>query len=288
MHSKLLPPELRDLVIDMLADDELSLRACSLVHSSWLARARHHLFHRVCINPAARGDAFRHLLQSNPGLGKHVRELEIAGTAFAEASPIGIRWPTLQQYNPDRDSRHIPTPDCWLERVLPCPVEALSQVTRLKLTNLSISKELADVLEQYFSATVTTLILDVCRATTFRDFCELPRALRRTECLHLLDSHWLRALAPAPEDHATPLPSLKTLILTGKTDAPTVVHSLIADHRYAGLSTLFCDIVGGPSATAIRKLLVAVGPDLRHLAIGFSLARDATGTYCSPRVLSNF
>ena len=288
MPPKFLPPELRDLVIDMLADDVLSLRVCSLVHSSWLARARHHLFHRVCINPSSRGYAFKQLLEGNPGLGRHVRELEIAGTAFAEASPVEVsefRWPTLHQYNPDRGARHTPTPDCWLERVLPRPVEALRQVTCLKLTNLSISKEIADVLERYFAAAVTTLILDVCRAATFRDFCELSRALRGAECLHLLDFHWLRAVAPAPEDHVMPLPSLKTLILTGKTDSPTVVNSIIADHRYTRLSALCCDIVGYPSAAAIRKLLVAVGPDLRHLAIGFSLARDATGTSSSPALL---
>lgn len=277
-----LPPELRDLVLDMLSEDIPSLRACSLTHRTWLPRARHHLFRRVYLNRGARGDAFRNLIDNSPHIGRHIREIEISGIAWVEQSPVevsALRWPTLQLQQDGHDrSRTEPPPISWLRRTLPESPDILSHVTSLWLTNLPISRELAEILEKYFS-TVTTVVVDACRALTFKEFCELPQALKRVQCLHLLDAHWLRSTGPEPGTCMQKHPTLKTLVLSGKSDSTTVVNWIVRENRYMTLSSLSCDIVGSASAVAMRTLLVALGPSLKYLAVGFSAVRDPTGEY---------
>ncbi|KAK7681947.1 hypothetical protein QCA50_014909 [Cerrena zonata] len=52
--SSIFPNELVDMFIDCMSGDVESLKTCSLVHSSWLPRARSHLFTRLVIRPRKR------------------------------------------------------------------------------------------------------------------------------------------------------------------------------------------------------------------------------------------
>jgi len=45
--SDSLPPEIRDLVIDQLCDESVTLKACCLASKSWIPRTRSHLFAHV-------------------------------------------------------------------------------------------------------------------------------------------------------------------------------------------------------------------------------------------------
>lgn len=82
-------PELIDRVIDHLHDDEETLRACSLVARSWLPASRFHLFQTLYIFNEREFWALVELLQKNPGLGSHVRELalDILYDSYGNAEP---------------------------------------------------------------------------------------------------------------------------------------------------------------------------------------------------------
>ncbi|KAF7796604.1 hypothetical protein EIP86_007786 [Pleurotus ostreatoroseus] len=291
-----LPPELVELVVDQLADDRPALAACSLAHSSCTRRARHHLFRRVCLNEGPRGARFRALVDAAPHLGRFVREVELCGTTLQQThlGVFDLRWPTLTQgragpsdaaATDHSTDAAAPAPAHWLERVLPQSPTVLARTTTLRLTGLAITPALAAVLEAHFAA-VTTVALDACRAPSFADLCALPRALRAVQHLYLLDAHWLRAApalasadtpAPAPDALATlHPPTLQTLVLSGKVDAATVLTWLVAERRFAALTSLVCDVSGVPAARALRPLLHALGPSLQYLGIGFSAVRDAT------------
>lgn len=82
-------PELIDRVIDHLHDDEETLRACSLVARSWLPASRFHLFQALYVFNERAYRALIELLQTNPGLGTHVRELalDLLYDSYGNAEP---------------------------------------------------------------------------------------------------------------------------------------------------------------------------------------------------------
>ena len=49
-----LPPELLDLIVDNLHDEQTTLQACCLVSKSWIPRARKHLFAHIWFHPTYR------------------------------------------------------------------------------------------------------------------------------------------------------------------------------------------------------------------------------------------
>ncbi|PSR75553.1 hypothetical protein PHLCEN_2v9033 [Hermanssonia centrifuga] len=212
--------------MDSLRDDRAALQACSLTCRSWLPRARHHLFRHIHIDPGPRGIAFRKLIDTNPEIGRHVNDLQISGFVLDKVSPAEVsgNWPTLALPQPNASPRNRGhSSDTTLDHILPKSIDALSGVSSLRLSALSISKELADLLHKYFSA-VKTVILTGCRAGAFRDFCYLPRAFSQTECLHIIDAQWLRTvLPPTAETLPGRPPTLKSLVLSRKVDSTTVV-----------------------------------------------------------------
>ena len=75
--------ELIDAVLDHLNNDCVSLRACTLVSSSWHSFARCHLLHTVVCRPDTPHLSLRHLsdfLSSTPDVVPHIRSLKIIGS----------------------------------------------------------------------------------------------------------------------------------------------------------------------------------------------------------------
>ncbi|EMD39707.1 hypothetical protein CERSUDRAFT_112011 [Gelatoporia subvermispora B] len=71
-----LPPELTDIIIDLVSDDSVSLRSCSLTCSSWLPRTRVHLFKNVSVS-VRNAEAFEKLITITPEIGSYVREIHV-------------------------------------------------------------------------------------------------------------------------------------------------------------------------------------------------------------------
>lgn len=70
-----LVPELLDSIIDYLHDDVVSLSACTLASSSFLPRARYHLFHSITlsISDDQSPELFLQFLKSSPHLVGYIR-----------------------------------------------------------------------------------------------------------------------------------------------------------------------------------------------------------------------
>ncbi|EKM58299.1 uncharacterized protein PHACADRAFT_207133 [Phanerochaete carnosa HHB-10118-sp] len=270
------PSELRDLIIDCLRNDTAALRTCGLTSKAWLPRVRHHLFRFVEVHPGRRGDAFKVLLQDSPDIGRYIRELEISGVGDETVVPeVSGRWPTLvQRAAPATRKEHVHRADVWLEHILPASPTVLSRVISLRLFSLPITPHFAALLGAHFGE-VTAVNLDACRSETFGDLLTLPRALTKVGHLRMDGVKWFRPLYHKPEGNIVLRPcSLKSLVLTGKIDATTVISWLVDQERYTSLTSLSCYLSSDASAIAVQKLLEAAGPTLHQLTIGFSEVRD--------------
>lgn len=268
-----LPAELQDTIVDFASNDRRCLEACSLTCKAWLSRAQYHLFRSLKIDPS-RGDAIRSLLCSSPHIGRLVRVVEISGTAantgwWSATSGLCGRWPTLH----NRDDKVTETSEVitWLQRVLPpCP-QIFRRTTSLTLSSIPVSAALANVLQPYFSESVTKLVFNGCMGPSFHDYILLKRALPHVIVVHMLDARWLPHTGVPPGKAIDRNRAMvKTLHLSKKIDVVTLVTWLLQESRYQHLTNLSCYISTKASAIAIKKLLDAAGPNLEHLGIGIA------------------
>lgn len=51
-HTRYIPPEIADFLIDLLSDDQQSLISCSAVSRTWLPDSRHYLVQKIHIHGA--------------------------------------------------------------------------------------------------------------------------------------------------------------------------------------------------------------------------------------------
>ena len=77
-----------NLVIDALANDSRSLKACAITCRAFLRRTRYHLFRRNTIRTSYAAERFVYVLQCNPDCGGFVREftLQASGSAILPES----------------------------------------------------------------------------------------------------------------------------------------------------------------------------------------------------------
>ncbi|PIL26348.1 hypothetical protein GSI_12104 [Ganoderma sinense ZZ0214-1] len=88
-----IPGELIDAVLDHLDNDRVSLRACTLVSSSWRSFARCHLLRTVVCRPNAARLSPRHLasfLSSTPDVVPHIHSLKIIGSKTASEIEVAV------------------------------------------------------------------------------------------------------------------------------------------------------------------------------------------------------
>jgi hypothetical protein len=88
------PPELIEQILDELNGDLPSLRACALLHSSWVPASQERLFHTVSVDRVDKWNSLVQLLQIRPHIRALIRRLEWAipragkrSVAIAEPSP---------------------------------------------------------------------------------------------------------------------------------------------------------------------------------------------------------
>jgi hypothetical protein len=91
-----LPRELTELILTELGGDLPSLRACALVHTSWVTASQTHLFHTVVVGDVREWNSLVRLLRTRPHIRPLIRRLEWTliqydaldvGLAGAEPSP---------------------------------------------------------------------------------------------------------------------------------------------------------------------------------------------------------
>ncbi|KAF9644036.1 hypothetical protein BDM02DRAFT_3103536, partial [Thelephora ganbajun] len=70
-----LPQEIQDHVIDLLHDDDETLRSCALVSRSWLRQSQKHLFAEVRINYHFLMKWCRNITPGEDGLSSFTRKL---------------------------------------------------------------------------------------------------------------------------------------------------------------------------------------------------------------------
>lgn len=209
-----------------------------------------------------------------------MRNVEILGSG--QDTPVEhvvrMEWPTLRPgpvapIYPQLGSRCV----SWLDSVLPKSTKALQRVSSLTVVAMHIHPELVDSLSCHFPA-VKTLELNKCRSATFAEFLALPRAFREASCVRIHEMYCLRPTRP-PAAVASPGLTLKTLLLSPKTDVTLLLSWLVVEKGHTALESLSCHSSGQASAIAIRNLLKVVGPSLRHLSFGFSDVKDPTGKF---------
>jgi hypothetical protein len=88
------PPELIEQILDELNGDLPSLRACALLHPSWVPASQDRLFHTVSVDRVEKWNSLVQLLQTRPHIRALIRRLEWAipragkrSVAIAEPSP---------------------------------------------------------------------------------------------------------------------------------------------------------------------------------------------------------
>ncbi|TCD69338.1 hypothetical protein EIP91_007894 [Steccherinum ochraceum] len=284
LGMRVVPAEVRDHIIDQLRTDRTSLEACSLTCHAWLPRARHHLFKSVKVDRCCRGESFKALIDGSPTIARHIRHVELSGARSGTGSwwsgddryaRLSGWWPTLgqrMQRQGGTDSLEIAE---WLRTILPKSITALNRVTRLTLTSLHISADVAEALKPHFVG-VVELVINGCQGLSFSDFLQLRSAIPQVRSIRVVEARWLphAGIAPEPTTHGNV--HVTTLEFSRKIDIVTVFDFLVRTGRHAKLTSLSCFVTSHASAKALKNMLDTLGSNLEHLGIGFSDVRDPT------------
>ncbi|KAH9838477.1 uncharacterized protein C8Q71DRAFT_795941 [Rhodofomes roseus] len=274
-----LPCELRDTVIDLLYEDHGSLKACSLTCRSWLSRARYHLFRTMSIDRGRTGDAFARLLRSSPAISAYVQNMDINGSQSqcswwnTDSRKGMFSWPTLGPPTRAHTETDLTEADTWLRRILPEDMHLLAKVKSLRISALPLGGGLTITLQPHFKQ-IKVLSVDGCKALAFSDFITFLRAFPRLKSLHLLAIQWLPRNHNQGEGPTQPLPLLRSLELSHKVDAAPFVSWMIEEEAHTELTSLNCSISGQQCASAISRLLKALGATLGSLVIVFRETGD--------------
>ena len=242
-----LPLELVDEIVHLSQADSATLKACSLVCSTWNAITRAYIFRRVQIRSEQRLDDFQHVVQASPEVGSRVREIVFT---LQETHRTTIRW-----------AARIP-------RVLP---ELLPAVRTVRFQRLFDAAEYCDApfFRQFHRfSTVRTLVLEDCALNmpTLEAFaCALPRLERFvvTGLLPLMVNVW-----PRPPHMARPRFTALTFDFAVQPSATMIKFLEWFERSEAARTVTSLDLaVKALDAKAANHLLAKVGPNLRHLGL---------------------
>ena len=167
---------------------------------------------------------------------------------------------------------------------LPTPI--FSRVHTLRLSEFALSPDTAAFLAAAFPR-VTGLHLNSCRSKYFSGFVDLLQAFPTLRFLSLLSAEWLPDRnTPATTDAATPtvdnpLPKLTHLEVSRDVYVEPLINWLLKVSAHRSLCSLKCSIATRKSANALRALLLAAGPTLKHIHISLAESLDPTGMFLS-------
>ncbi|KAJ6478963.1 hypothetical protein C8R45DRAFT_1216339 [Mycena sanguinolenta] len=160
-----LPPEIQEIIMDLLCDDKDFLRACSLVDQAWLHLSRRHLFASVHLL-MDRCESFRHLCHSP------------RGTVLPYISTLNISSPKDADYMKESAS-------FFLDLVPYLP--SLPALTSLKITSLSwqnASEQCLSSLARCFSD-LTELCIHLVEFSHSQQVLELVSCFRMLETISI-------------------------------------------------------------------------------------------------------
>lgn len=184
-------------------------------------------------------------------------------------------WPTLGPATRVHTETNLTEADAWLRRVLPEDTHLLAKVRSLRISALPLGSTLTEALRPYFQQ-IKVLSVDGCKALAFSDFITFLRAFPRVDSLRLLDIQWLPRGSSPSEEGSDTFPRLQSLELSHKVDAAPFLSWIIEEGAHDDLAFLHCSISGQKCASAVSRLLKALGTTLEDLVIGF---RDTAGPY---------
>ena len=137
-----LPPEILDLIVDHLHDEQTTLKACCLVSKSWIPRTRKHLFAYIRFNSTNRPIQSwkRTFPDPSNSPAHHVSTLSLQGVFATRLADPGVG-PWIRSFN------RVGTLDgrlgCYKDRVSLVQLHGFSPTLkslRLGLTNIPLSK----------------------------------------------------------------------------------------------------------------------------------------------------
>ncbi|KAF7377648.1 hypothetical protein MSAN_00187700 [Mycena sanguinolenta] len=251
------PQELLDEILDNLAGDFRSLKACSLASSTMVARTRSHLF-KMCHLSARHLLAFRDLLRSpNCTFIPHVRSIQ------------------AYRYSSSSEDRYFNEVAEDLRRLT--NVRVLQVILNIVLDASNVDDYL---LRGFFAAFPhTTRFVLLCGFGTksfavplIRTLCMFPAL----EELQLRDtSTWRVEAAPAG---VIPPPKLRSVVLTMDTNGPILAWMHVTGHL-PNLSSVHLALVKLRQGPTVRAALQELGGALRHLDIEVTFT---PGNYWAP------
>ena len=91
--SPFLPQEILDLIVDHLHDERTTLGVCCLVSSSWIPRARRHLFFRIEFSPESPIELWiKAFPDPSTSPAHHARVLSLSGATVDTAGTNALAW----------------------------------------------------------------------------------------------------------------------------------------------------------------------------------------------------
>jgi hypothetical protein len=246
-----LPQELIDKIVDYFCDNIQVLVTLSVVCKAWLPRTRYHLFNYVSVLPW-NCDKLLDLLNS-------------PSTTFI---PL-IRHLNLQDY-PGRDGSNL------LPRALP-QLMVLTAVHELRIRDARIHLWKAGVWSSFISGFQTSSLRDIrisC-GIRFESFSQLIDTLGAFPCLEHISLHvvsWVgndTVMPSAAQKVPTRLQSLE-LGSVGTGYKGSILRWLLSGNVALTITKLRIITIQKNETAAIGEFLLALGPSLKQLDLGFA------------------
>lgn len=247
-----IPPEIQQMIVDLLSDDKDALRTCSLVDQAWLHLSRRHLFASVHLLKD-RCESFRHLCHSP------------RGTVAPYISAISISSPKDADYMNESAS-------FFLDLVPYLP--PLPAVTSLEISSLSWQDASQQCLS--FMARCFSNLTELCIHLV--EFRHSQQVLDLLSCFQMLEKISIGATF-ATEDQASssiPPPNLRHLRVLrlrvgmhGSGAFRDIISWFIPTNGLPAIQTLSIAALDASLFLVVGSLLRGLGSTLKHLDIWF-------------------
>jgi len=266
-HVPQLPVELIDRIIDFLHDDRVTLRACSLVSSTWRDASLHHMFWMVNLLSVARFRKFVHVACFRPRIGQYVREIRVA-------------FPKVQH---------------GFEALIPSiPATLMPNLRTLGLQHTGHTPVLAALLEHPMFTSVTNLCLTHVWFGSFSELRGLITNFRHLRDLSIGNVTWDRDDPPSPIGPTEQQPSfhLRSLALHSNGNfLPHIIRWILSTRVLDELQSLVLYLESSYVTEPFNQVLAVAGQTLEHLDLQmgaiFYSTPQAVGTsiWCRVRPL---
>ncbi|KAJ6548526.1 hypothetical protein B0H19DRAFT_189878 [Mycena capillaripes] len=247
-----LPQEIQAIIVDLLLDDRVALRTCSLVNQAWLHLSRRHLFASVHL-PNDRCDSFRHLCHSPRGtVAPYISTLSISSL---------------------NDANYVNEPASFFLDLVP-DLPPLPALTSLEISSLSWQNASQECLSSIASCFSNVTEIDIHLV----EFSDSQQLLILLSCFPMLEKISIGATF-ATEDQASfsisppNLPRLRVLRLRvghhGIGAFRDVISWFIPTNGLPAIQAFSIASLDSSLLQVVGSLLRELGSTLKHLDIWF-------------------